>query len=98
MTTDFANYLSEKLGVKATAPYTGSIYDLESGICLCEGNKTHIEKPVNKLGFAASPAFDRLNEAAKKLQLVVGRNRGGANKDLAKFADQILALCEKWDR
>ena len=98
VTTDFANYLSEKLGVKATAPYTGSIYDLESGICLCEGNKTHIEKPVNKSGFAASPAFDRLNEAAKKLQLVVGRNRGGANKDLAKFADQILALCEKWDR
>ena len=23
---------------------------------------------------------------------------GGANKDLAKFADQINALCDKWDR
>ena len=98
MTSDFANYLSEKLGVKATAPYSGSIYDLDSGICLCEGNKTHIEKTANKSSFAASPAFDRLTEASKKLQLVVGRNRGGTNKDLAKFADQILALCEKWDR
>ena len=98
VTSDFANYLSEKLGVKATAPYSGSIYDLDSGICLCEGNKTHIEKAANKSSFAASPAFDRLTEASKKLQLVVGRNRGGTNKDLAKFADQILALCEKWDR
>ena len=25
-------------------------------------------------------------------------NEGGANKDLAKFADQINALCDKWDR
>ena len=32
------------------------------------------------------------------LQTVVAHNEGGANKDLAKFADQIIALCEKWDR
>ena len=29
---------------------------------------------------------------------VVERNRGGANKDLAKFADQLKALMNKWDR
>ena len=29
---------------------------------------------------------------------VVAHNEGGANKDLAKFADQIIALCENWDR
>ena len=98
VTVEFAKLISQNLGVKAVAPYSGSIYDLDSGICLCEGNSTYIQKPVNKSSFAASPAFDRLTEASKKLQLVVGRNRGGTNKDLAKFADQILALCEKWDR
>ena len=36
--------------------------------------------------------------AAKRLMKVVEQNKGGANKDLAKFADQILALCEKWKR
>ena len=29
---------------------------------------------------------------------VIRRNEGGTNKDLAKFADQINALCDKWDR
>ena len=23
---------------------------------------------------------------------------GGTNKDLGKFADQIIALCDKWER
>ena len=30
--------------------------------------------------------------------VVIEHNRGGANKDLARFADQINALCEKWNR
>ena len=29
---------------------------------------------------------------------VILHNEGGANKDLARFADQINALCDKWDR
>jgi len=29
---------------------------------------------------------------------VISHNQGGANKDLARFTEQILALCEKWDR
>ena len=34
----------------------------------------------------------------KRLLRVIEHNEGGANKDLAKFADQINALCDKWDR
>ena len=98
VTTEFAKTISETLVVEAVAPYSGSIYDLESGLCLAKGNSTYIEKPNKKSNFAASPSFERLTEASTKLQLVIGRNRGGTNKDLAKFADQILALCEKWDR
>lgn len=29
---------------------------------------------------------------------VILHNEGGANRDLTKFTNQILALCEKWDR
>ena len=29
---------------------------------------------------------------------VITHNEGGTNKDLAKFTDQINALCDKWDR
>lgn len=36
--------------------------------------------------------------AGRRLMAVIEHNRGGANKDLGKFADQIDSLCNKWDR
>jgi len=35
--------------------------------------------------------------AGMRLVEVISRNKGGANKDLAKFADQIDSLSNKWD-
>ena len=45
-----------------------------------------------------SPAFERLLNMGKRLLVVIEHNRGGANKDLARFASQIASLCDKWDR
>ncbi|MGI6112381.1 MAG: MBL fold metallo-hydrolase, partial [Bilifractor sp.] len=42
--------------------------------------------------------FDRLVAAGQRLMSVIRHNEGGANKDLAKFADQINALSDRWDR
>jgi metallo-beta-lactamase family protein len=36
--------------------------------------------------------------AGRRLLTVISHNEGGANKDLAKFTDQINSLCDKWDR
>ncbi len=46
----------------------------------------------------ASSVFDRLVIAGERLVAVIRKCQGMANKDLAKFADQINALCDKWDR
>ena len=42
--------------------------------------------------------YDRLLAAGHRLIDVIKRCQGMANKDLAKFASQIAALCDKWDR
>ncbi|MFT4147093.1 MAG: MBL fold metallo-hydrolase, partial [Mobilitalea sp.] len=42
--------------------------------------------------------FDRLVNAGKRLEVVIQHNKGGANKDLAKFLSQINSLCDKWER
>ena len=42
--------------------------------------------------------FDRLLAAGQRLVSVIQKCQGMANKDLSKFADQINALCDKWDR
>ena len=47
---------------------------------------------------APSGVYARLLAAGQRLMTVIKHNEGGANKDLAKFADQIHALCDKWDR
>ena len=46
----------------------------------------------------AETVFQRLVNAGRRLMQVIEHNRGGANKDLAKFADQLKALIDKWDR
>ena len=47
---------------------------------------------------AGSPAWRRLDDVGRKLMEVIAHNKGGSNKDLGKFEDQIRALISKWDR
>jgi len=53
---------------------------------------------VNEATKKAAGVFARLLAACDRLRRVVMHNEGGANKDLARFADQINSLCDKWDR
>ena len=46
----------------------------------------------------ATGVYTRLVDAGSRLLDVISHNQGGANRDLARFTEQILALCEKWDR
>ena len=39
-----------------------------------------------------------MEEVGQRMLQVIARNRGGTNKDLGKFADQLRSLIEKWDR
>ena len=42
--------------------------------------------------------FDKLSAALQRLTAVAGRYRNASNKDISRFTDQILALCNKWDK
>ena len=91
----FAQTLREH-GIGAHAPDPGEVYDLLENRMLVAGTPRP-EKPAAG-AVTASPAYRRLEETARKLMEVVEHNRGGTNKDLAKFADQLKALMDKWDR
>lgn len=98
----FAQRLRDEKKLDATAPYNGAEYEIVDGVCTClyEGNKVKIQKSQNYIQNNArlSPAYQRLINAGARLQEVIKHNNGGANKDLAKLTDQIIALCDKWDR
>ena len=93
-------------GYAAEAPYPGGSYLLAGGAvrCLDRGNtekNARREPEPAAAGYKtrrASQAFERLVNMGRRLMVVIEHNRGGANKDLARFASQIASLCDKWDR
>ena len=56
------------------------------------------EQPQKAKARKLASTFQRLLAAEKQLHQIILRNEGGTNKDLARFADQILALAKKWER
>ena len=95
----FVDTLTEQ-GFTACAPYNGAQWAIgaEGAVCLQEGTKVRVEQRTGEGTNRAATVFQRLLSAGKRLLRVIEHNEGGANKDLAKFADQINALCDKWDR
>ena len=92
----FTQCLNNEYGFRAYAPYSGTRFDVIAGEFIREMPPQPVtQKPKTK---HASDVFARLLAAGQRLLVVIGRNEGGANKDLAKFADQINSLCDKWDR
>ena len=91
--TSFAACLQVEHGIKAYAPYSGTEFNLLSGKLEYEAQPI----PIKKKAKPASGVFARLQAAGQRLLAVIKKNEGGANKDLAKFADQINSLCDKWD-
>ena len=85
-------------GHKAIAPKLASIYDLVSNEIIFEGHETKRRSEQRPHGRRESAVYRRLMLAGTRLIEVITRNREGTNKDLAKFADQIDALSNKWDR
>lgn len=93
----FAECLKEEYGMDAYAPFSGAVYDMMADSFVSEGVRIlkRREKPAAK---RASTVFARLVAAGERLMAVIRKNEGGANKDLAKLADQINMLCDKWER
>ena len=92
--TGFAECLKMEYGQRAYAPYSGTEFDLA-------GNKfTYEAAPVavQKKAKPATGVFERLLASARRLLALVTKSEGVmTNKDMAKFADQINSLCDKWE-
>ena len=93
----FASTLRNRLSLDAEAPYSGSVFDLAKGAWVTRAAPRRVEKLENKTSRAGA-VFARLIAAGQRLMAVIKQNEGLANKELAKFANQINALCDKWQR
>lgn len=95
---NFALLVEQQLGYPSVAPYSGDIYDLLT-------DQIVYSAPIKKVAFKqelatkrARTVYDRLLAAGHRLLRVIEQNKGGTNKELGKFTDQIISLCEKYER
>jgi len=84
----------EERGFSAYAPFSGTRFDLLTNSCEYEARPIPFKKKIRKV----SDIFERLLAAGQRLLSVIQKNRDSTNKDMAKFADQVNALCDKWDK
>ena len=96
--TTFTETIRRELGLDAAAPYSGTEFDLAANGYIREAEPMKIRKPEQPEASRQNTVYGRLLAAGQRLLAVIRRQEGGANKDLAKFADQIDALCDKWER
>lgn len=92
----FAMDIRNECNLDSYAPYSGDAFDLATGKQIEVGPR--IVKQAKKSTKAGSNVFARLLAAGQRLLRVIEKCEGMANKDLAKFADQINSLADKWDR
>lgn len=90
----FTESLKTEHGFDAYAPYSGTRFDLIKNEFIYEAQPALLKKK----GHIVSDVFARLVAAGQRLVAVIYKNEGLANKDLGRFADQINALCDKYDR
>ena len=88
----FADSLKH-LGLSAHAPQYTEDYDLIENRLVESGYLPERKQ----FGVKISAAYERLSGVGKLLQEVILRSKGRANKDLARFADQLKQLIDKWE-
>lgn len=93
----FAACLEKEYGISASAPYSGSIFDLIKGEYEYVANPVYAKKKETARK-RAMDVFGRLLAAGERLMALIRKNEGLSNKDAAKFTDQINSLCDKWER
>ena len=92
---DFRDLLVQH-GYRAEAPYSGTEYDLAAGRMTVYTEGRRIDHTRTRSGARAVEIYDRLVAAARDLLKLAQASQGRPNKDLAKFADQIRNLIQKW--
>ncbi|MDE6911916.1 MAG: MBL fold metallo-hydrolase, partial [Lachnospiraceae bacterium] len=89
----FADCLRTEYGHDAYAPYSGTRVNLITGDIEFEAAPVAVKKRLRSV----SDVFARLLAAGQRLIAVIYKNEGRPNKELARFADQINSLADKYE-
>ncbi len=85
------------LGYNATAPYSGTEYDLLTGKLTIYTDGKPIDRALeHKAGARAANIYKEMVSEAERLLILAKGRRGKTNKDNAKLTSQIRSLIDEW--
>lgn len=94
----FAATVSERLGIEASAPYSGDAYDPVSGAQLAAGSRRKVKDHSADRTRKYSAVWSKLYAAGMRLIGVIERSRDCKRKDLVVLTNRINALCDKQEK
>lgn len=92
----FAATLKKRLGVETYAPFSGTSFDIAAGEFIEKASPVIIEKRRSADG-KANTVYQRLLAALDRLTRLIKGGEGRSNKELAKLADNINDMCNKFE-
>ncbi len=91
----FTEHLRRDLKLNAYAPYSGTEFDPIADEITLEA----VPRPIKKKdSVKVNAVYQRLLATLDRLTKLIRQSEGRANKDLAKFTDQINDLCNKFEK
>lgn len=94
----FAKVITKRLGIEATAPYSGDAYDPVSGAQLEAGSRMKVRGRSTEQTRRFSAVWSRLYAAGIRLMGVIERSRDCKSKNLVVLTNRINALCDKQEK
>ena len=99
---DFARSLTEEFQIPASAPYSGSIFDLIEGRYEFLAPPVPISPESRKDSSKAEkvkekPAFRNLLDALRRLTELIHNGSGRSNGELKKVTVQLNRISDKWE-
>lgn len=95
VTEVFAQTLRED-GFQAHSVNYEEVYDLLHDKMLAPGVILEPKRPKTHQP-AASPAYRKVEDTARRLMDLIARHRGATNKDLARLNEQLQTIINKWN-
>lgn len=93
----FAATVTERLGIEATAPYSGDVYDPISGAQSAAGSRRKIkDRDGRARGYSA--VWAKLYAAGMRLMSIIERSRNCKSKDITVLTNRINVLCDKQEK
>ena len=94
----FAKIVTERLGIEATAPYSGDAFDPVIGAQLIAGSRKKVSHVDHKRKGRSSAVWNKLYTAGMRLMGIIERSRDCKSKELVVLTNRINALCDKQEK